>query len=48
MTIYLPNSDIRPTGSEVTEFADAIVPVVVDPNAPSARILDEHVDSGGR
>ena len=48
MTIYLPNSDVRPTGSEVTEFVDVTVPLVVDPSAQSPKVHDEPVDTSGR
>ena len=47
MTMYLPNSDIRPTGSEVAEFADAFAPLVAEPGAQSPKIGEEQVDTTG-
>jgi hypothetical protein len=45
MTIYLPNPELRPTGSEVTEFVDATVPLVVEPKAQSPEAHAEDVET---
>jgi hypothetical protein len=40
MTMYLPNPDVQPTGSEVTEFVD--VPLrPIPPATPAAPSSDE-------
>ena len=40
MTMYLPNNDLQPTGSEITEFID-VPPMAETPPRPTAPSSDE-------